>query len=138
MWVLLELTARIMGICGWLLLPALMVQVRWDFHWRYHVEELIGRLHEGLWLAASACPYGSSMLQLSRVILGTQKARVLQKGTRDRSVCSKVNQIRSKSGASPPTACDNTLLLQRKGSSAASPLTCMLVAQSVRSMDFPA
>ena len=32
------------------------------------MEELIGRVHEGLWLAASACPYGSSMPQLLRAI----------------------------------------------------------------------
>ena len=55
--------------CGWLPLPALMIRVCWDVNWRYkYMEELIGRVHEGLWLAASACPPDSSMLRHSLTI----------------------------------------------------------------------
>ena len=54
-----------MGDCGWLLRPALMTRAHCDIHWRYvHNEELIGRVHGGLWLASSACPYDSSILRL--------------------------------------------------------------------------
>ena len=60
--------------CGWLLLPTLTIRVCWDFTGdTFTLEELAGRVHKGLWLAASACPYGSSRLRLLRVHLCIRK-----------------------------------------------------------------
>ena len=49
------------------------------------MEELIGRVDGELWLAASACPYGSSILRILSGGFLYAASKVLEKGMRDRS-----------------------------------------------------